>query len=210
MELYSRSPQHQKATMSHTTLRHSARTLAATARLLAASACLLAAGLATTAHAAKPEWAGNQGGGQDREEVKGQGKQKARAAKDQDDHSHHGDARAPAPAQAAGVEIRIGGFFGDSQREAATRYYSAQASSGKCPPGLAKKNNGCQPPGQAKKWNRGQPLAKDVQWYPVPREVQVRIGLPPAGYKYVRVAGDILLVAIGTMMVVDAIEDLMR
>lgn len=29
------------------------------------------------------------------------------------------------------------------------------------------------------------------------------------GHKYVRVAGDILLVAVGTMMMVDAIEDLM-
>jgi Ni/Co efflux regulator RcnB len=40
--------------------------------------------------------------------------------------------------------------------------------------------------------------------------VVAQIGLPPAGYKYVRVANDILLVALGTMMVVDAIEDLMR
>ena len=38
----------------------------------------------------------------------------------------------------------------------------------------------------------------------------LRMGVPPAGYKYVRVAGDILLVAVGSMMVVDAIEDLMR
>ncbi len=38
----------------------------------------------------------------------------------------------------------------------------------------------------------------------------MRIGLPPAGYKYVRVANDILLIAIGTSIVVDAIEDLMR
>jgi Ni/Co efflux regulator RcnB len=38
----------------------------------------------------------------------------------------------------------------------------------------------------------------------------VRIGLPPKGYRYVRVANDILMIAIGTNMVVDAIEDLMR
>jgi Ni/Co efflux regulator RcnB len=53
-------------------------------------------------------------------------------------------------------------------------------------------------------------LERDVVFYPVPQDVVVRIGMPPAGYRYVRVLGDVLLVAIGTNMVVDAIEDLMR
>jgi Ni/Co efflux regulator RcnB len=30
---------------------------------------------------------------------------------------------------------------------------------------------------------------------------------PPAGYRYVRVAADILLIAIGTGMAIDAIQD---
>ncbi len=115
-----------------------------------------------------------------------------------------------AQAQAGSVEIRVGGYFGDDQRRAAQDYYGAQQAKGKCPPGLAKINNGCQPPGQAKKWSRGQPLPRDVIFYPLPRDISVRIGLPPAGYKYVRVANDILLIAIGTSIVVDAIEDLMR
>jgi len=38
----------------------------------------------------------------------------------------------------------------------------------------------------------------------------VQLGAPPAGHRYVRVANDILLIAIGTSMVVDAIEDLMK
>jgi Ni/Co efflux regulator RcnB len=38
----------------------------------------------------------------------------------------------------------------------------------------------------------------------------VRIGPPPSGYKYVRVASDILMIAVGTNMVVDAIQDLGR
>jgi Ni/Co efflux regulator RcnB len=57
---------------------------------------------------------------------------------------------------------------------------------------------------------KGQALPKDVVFYPVPNQVIVKIGLPPKGYKYVRVANDILMIAIGTNMVVDAIEDLMR
>jgi hypothetical protein len=54
----------------------------------------------------------------------------------------------------------------------------------------------------------GQPLPPDVVLYPVPLELQRRLGTPPAGYKYVRAASDILLIAVGTSMVVDAIEDL--
>ena len=71
-----------------------------------------------------------------------------------------------------------------------------------------KKNNGCLPPGQAKKYAIGQPLPRDIVYYPVPAAVVVQLGAPPAGHKYVRVATDILLIAIGTSMVVDAIQDL--
>ena len=100
--------------------------------------------------------------------------------------------------------------FSDQHRLVVRDYYGAQIQSGRCPPGLAKKNNGCQPPGQAKKWALGQPLPRDVVYHPVPAAVIARIGVPPTGYKYVRVATDILLIAIGTAMVVDAIQDLGR
>jgi Ni/Co efflux regulator RcnB len=64
------------------------------------------------------------------------------------------------------------------------------------------------PPGQAKKWRTGQPLPRDVVFYDIPPALVVRIGTPPPGYRYVRVAADILLIAIGTGMVIDAITDL--
>ena len=66
------------------------------------------------------------------------------------------------------------------------------------------------PPGQAKKWHIGQPLARDVIYYTVPQTLVVQIGQPPSGYRYVRVASDILLMAIGTGMIIDAIQDLGR
>jgi len=99
--------------------------------------------------------------------------------------------------------------FGDSQKSKVRLYYGARAQKGFCPPGLAKKNNGCMPPGQAKKWAVGQPLPREVVYYEVPRRLVVEIGLPPPGYKYVRVAADILMIAIGTGIVVDAIEDIL-
>jgi len=40
--------------------------------------------------------------------------------------------------------------------------------------------------------------------------VLVQLGPPPSGHKFVRVAGDILLIAIGSGMVIDAIQDLGR
>jgi len=110
----------------------------------------------------------------------------------------------------ARLEIQIGRHFRDEQRQAARHYYGKQQAKGRCPPGLAKKNNGCRPPGLAKQWSLGQPLPAALTWYDVPRGVVLQIGLPPDGHKYVRVFNDLLLVTLGSMMVVDAIEDLMR
>ena len=75
---------------------------------------------------------------------------------------------------------------------------------------MAKKHNGCMPPGQARKWTVGRPLPREVIFYEVPPALIVQIGQPPSGYRYVRVASDILLIALGTGMVIDAIQDLGR
>jgi hypothetical protein len=82
---------------------------------------------------------------------------------------------------------------------------------GKCPPGLAKKNNGCLPPGQAKKrYVVGRPLPANIRFEPVPREVEVRIGPAPNGYQYGIVDGDLVKLALGTLLVVDAIDGLVN
>jgi hypothetical protein len=104
------------------------------------------------------------------------------------------------------IQLQIGGYFTETQR-AALRSHGAPGAAN-CPPGLAKKGNGCLPPGQAKAWRLGQPLPASVVFLPLPRAVAVQIGRPPPGHEFVRVATDILLIAIGTRLVVDAIEDL--
>lgn len=101
-------------------------------------------------------------------------------------------------------------YFTDHHRHAVSEYYGRTYRAGKCPPGLAKKQNGCMPPGQAKKWHVGKPLPRDVVYYSVPRSLVIELGAPPYGHKYVRVGADILMIAIGTGMVVDAINDLGR
>lgn len=151
--------------------------------------------------AEKPEWA-NKGGKHDKHEK--------HAPSRQDDRRDDRRDGPRAPSTNVSVNIQIGGYFGEPQRRIAHDYYEPRFKAGNCPPGLAKKRNGCMPPGQAKKWRMGYPLPHDVVYYPVPNSVSVQIGLPPSGYKYVRVAADILMIAVGTGMVVDAIEDLGR
>jgi Ni/Co efflux regulator RcnB len=145
---------------------------------------MLAAG---SAFAEKPSWAGKDHG--------------HGAAGNSQDHRDDGrEAKPPAGA----VQ------FGPNERMAVRDYYAGPIAAGKCPPGLAKKNNGCLPPGQAKKWAIGQRLPTGVIYYDLPRELALRLPAPPAGHRYVRLASDILMIATGTSIVLDAIQDLGR
>lgn len=119
---------------------------------------------------------------------------------------HDGRASAPSKNDRKRVEFR----FGEQERYVVRDYYGAQAKGGKCPPGLAKKGNGCMPPGQAKKWAMGQPLPRDVVYHDLPHDLLVRLPVPPVGHRYVQVAGDVLMIAVGSSMVVDAIQDILR
>lgn len=157
---------------------------------LLALAVAAALGLgATPAFAGKPDWAGN-------------GKGKSQQVKKAGKSKHEGNDR-------VAWQSKHGSYFGEHDRDVVRGFYGERFRKGKgCPPGLAKKHNGCMPPGQAKKWRYGQPLPNDVVWYPVPSELVIRLPAPPDGYRYVRVASDILMIAVGTSMVVDAIQDL--
>jgi len=99
--------------------------------------------------------------------------------------------------------------FTTSERDAARGWYAEKYGRGNCPPGLAKKNNGCLPPGQAKKrYAVGHPLPPGIVYGPVPPDLAARIGPPPSGYLYVSLDGDLLKLAAGTLLIVDAIDGL--
>lgn len=158
-----------------------------------ALACMIAGALAAgPALAEKPEWAGEGKGDRGKHEKRDY-KQRERGERSR------GSERAP---------VRVGGHFDEHNRVIVRDYYHEEYRSGRCPPGLAKKHNGCMPPGQARKWRLGRVLPRDVIYYDVPPALIVQLGHPPAGYRYVRVASDILMIAIGTGLVVDAIQDL--
>lgn len=99
-----------------------------------------------------------------------------------------------------------GKFFSDHHRTALRDYYNNYTRSGRCPPGLAKKNNGCMPPGQAKKWVIGQPFPRDMAYSDLSADLAMSLGLPPQGYRYVLTTSDILLIN-GAGIVMDAIND---
>ena len=95
--------------------------------------------------------------------------------------------------------------FAENQRIVVYEYYGDEFRRGKCPPGLAKKNNGCMPPGQAKKWVVGQPLPVGVAYYPLSPALLGRLTPAPAGYLYVQVGPDVLLMGSATRMIVSAV-----
>lgn len=181
--------------------------------ILAAVASLFTAG---PTFADKPGWAGGPRGGQSRQAERWQcqggysGKEfhggdggrdyrRGRQA-DRNDGPRYKNADRP--------RYSGGRYFVDNHRTIVHNYYYDQYRGGRCPPGLVKKGNGCVPPGLARRWAIGRPLPRNVIFYDVPQPVVLGLGYPPPGYRFVRVASDILLIAIGTGIVMDAIYDL--
>ena len=120
-------------------------------------------------------------------------------------------AQKPKKQKGKSQETHVTVVFSDPQREAARSYFVTQHGRGNCPPGLAKKNNGCLPPGQAKKrYVVGHSLASGIVVGELPLELSVRIGPAPAGYRYGIIDGDLVKLAVGSLLVVDAIAGLVQ
>ena len=113
--------------------------------------------------------------------------------------------------QGEDVKVKVKANFASRDREIVREYFLESHGRGNCPPGLAKKHNGCLPPGQAKKvYVVGHELPSTVVVRELPPVLSVRLGPPPSGYRYVIVDGDLVKLAVGTALVVDAIEGLVR
>ena len=91
-------------------------------------------------------------------------------------------------------------------RSAIQDYYRRNGHGG-CPPGLAKKNNGCMPPGQAKKHYRNETLGPGIVIQGLPPRLLDLLTLPPPGYGWGYVDGDVLLYALATRVIVDLVSN---
>jgi len=167
-----------------------------TSGLVLIAVAILAAG---SAIADKPS--GTGGGKHEKQQQKKGHKDRDNRQGNYDDRSSHDRVK---------PNFSGGRYFIDRHQTVIRDYYVNDYKTNHCPPGLAKKHNGCMPPGQAKKWAIGRPLPRDVVYYDLPTALAMTMGPPPPGYRFVRVASDILMISIGTGMVKDAINDLGR
>ncbi|MDZ4048709.1 hypothetical protein [Limnobacter sp.] len=164
---------------------------------VASAALLIASG---SAYADKPEKGnGNQGKNKEQSEQRGQKENRKGGGNEKGNRVDGGR-----DSGQGGVSVSFN--FGGAETRIVRDYYGGQVAKGKCPPGLAKKGNGCQPPGQAKQWQKGRALGSDVRYYDIPNELRIRLPAPPLNHKYVQLGTDLLLIAVGTAIVVDAID----
>ena len=159
---------------------------------------MLGAGFAATPVLAAPPVAKN-----DKSHGKGHGNGPGNAGEE------HGRAHGNSPGHDKGHDDNgnhAGGRFSESDRDIVIAYFRDEAAAGRCPPGLAKKNNGCLPPGLAKKiWGRGEYVPADYSIYDLPSPLYGRLAPPPYGYRYGVVDGEVLLIETATRLIVDLI-----
>jgi hypothetical protein len=130
-------------------------------------------------------------------------------AKDKSKGKGHDKGAPAAEVEHSGRDVVV--VFNDRDRDEVHRYWVDSYGRGNCPPGLAKKHNGCLPPGQAKKrYVVGQRLPTTVVIQPLPPVLVTRLGPVPHGYEYAVVDGDVVKLAVGTRLVVDAITALLN
>lgn len=84
-------------------------------------------------------------------------------------------------------------------------YYAPRHPHGH-PPGLAKQ--GKVPPGHAMKLRRGESLPREIEWRPLPRDLEQRLSPLPEGYIRVVIGADIGIMNLRTRVLLDLIEDI--
>ena len=119
-------------------------------------------------------------------------------------------AKAAAPAQESPLPT-LSMIVPERDRTAVYTYYREEVAAGRCPAGMVRKNNACVAPAPAKQaWKLDQPLAESVAGEALPAALIAKLSPSPAGYQYLRVDNDILIVGVGTRSVAALVADLSR
>lgn len=96
-------------------------------------------------------------------------------------------------------------------REAVYAYYRAEMAAGRCPLPLVRMSNACLAPSPGRsQWRLDQPLADTIKGEAPPAALIARLSPSPAGYHYVRVENDLLVVGVGTRIVAALVADLSK
>jgi len=120
-------------------------------------------------------------------------------------------ARAAAPATQDSPLPTLSMVVPQRDRDAVYAYYRAEIAAGRCPQPLVKMSNACVAPTPGKQvWKLDQPLADDIKGEPPPAALIGKLSPSPAGYQYLRVDNDILIVGLGTRIVAALVADLSR
>ena len=119
-------------------------------------------------------------------------------------------AKAAAPAQDSPLPT-LSMVVPERDRTAVYTYYREEVAAGRCPAGLVKRNNSCGAPAAAKQvWKMDQPLPEGVAGEALPAALIAKLSPSPAGYQYLRIDNDILIVGVGTRSVAALVADLSR
>lgn len=97
--------------------------------------------------------------------------------------------------------------FDAGTRASINRYYAGYYKTAKsCPRGYKFRQNVCRPTGWTKqRYTIGKPLPRSVVMRPIPTNLYRQLPPAPSGHAYRFVDGDLLLIAAGKNIVVDAI-----
>jgi hypothetical protein len=97
----------------------------------------------------------------------------------------------------------------DRDRNTALEFYRDEIAAGRCPAPMVRSNKACVAPGK-KPWKLDQAIPDDVKLDPPPGPLIMKLSASPAGYQYMCLGQDILLVGVGTRLVTAWVADLSR
>lgn len=97
----------------------------------------------------------------------------------------------------------------DRDRNTVLEFYRSEIAAGRCPVPMVMSNKACVAP-EKKPWKLDQAIADDVRLQPPPGPLIMKLAASPAGYQYLCLGRDILLVGVGTRLVTAWVADLSR